>query len=95
MTKIVVSYSYGGFSLSEEAIAAIEARKGEPVWCQGIDLDRHDPDLVAVVEELGERANGDYAELVIVQIPGNQYNLLTYDGSETVITPETYGWITA
>jgi hypothetical protein len=97
MTKIVVCVSYytGGFRLSQEAIAAIEARKGEPVLYEGELLDRHDPDLIAVVEELGERANGDFVELRIEQIPGNQYNLLTYDGVETVITPETYGWITA
>lgn len=47
--------------------------------------ERNDPDLVAVVEELGDKANGRYAELVVVEIPeGINWYIDDYDGSETV-----------
>ena len=92
MNKVVISVSYGEFSLSQEALDALETRKGEPVPSEGRHLDRHDPDLIAVVEELGERANGDFAELVIVLISGNEYNIDVYDGSESVYTPKNFRW---
>lgn len=34
-------------------------------------IPRDDPDLVAVVEELGDAANGQYGKLKIVEIPDN------------------------
>ena len=46
---------------------------------------RSDPDLIAVIEELGERANGFAAELGIVEIPeGVKWHIDEYDGSEHV-----------
>jgi len=46
---------------------------------------RHDPDLVAVVEELGsEEASGGYAKLRVCQLSGNRYMIEEYDGFETV-----------
>jgi len=52
------------------------------------DLERHDPILVQVVEELGEEANGTYADLQIEEIIGNKYRIDEYDGNESVSTPE-------
>lgn len=47
--------------------------------------DRTDPDLIAVVELLGEKANGSCAELEIVEIPdGVDYEIQEYDGLETI-----------
>lgn len=48
--------------------------------------DRSDPDLIAVIEELGEeRASGALAELKIVEIPdGVEYEIEEYDGIEWV-----------
>jgi hypothetical protein len=49
------------------------------------DIDRTDPALVQVVEELGNAANGDYAELRIVDIPDDvNWYIDEYDGIETV-----------
>lgn len=49
--------------------------------------DRSDSDLIAVIEELGEEANGSAAEIKIVEIPedvnGNWY-IEEYDGLEHV-----------
>ena len=48
-------------------------------------LDRSDPYLVAVVEELGEQANGPHASLCVVDIPdGIEYEIDEYDGIEHV-----------
>ena len=57
------------------------------------DDKRHHKDLVAVVEALGSEANGPCTKLEISKIPGNQYRIDEYDGSEEVITPEGSDWI--
>lgn len=47
--------------------------------------DRTDPDLVAVVEKMGRKANGSCAELRVVEIPdGVDWELDEYDGIETI-----------
>ena len=47
---------------------------------------RSDPDLVAVVEQLGEKADGFSAELKIVDIPdGISWEIQDYDGMERVV----------
>jgi len=57
------------------------------------DVDRHDPVLVQVVEELGEKAGGNYAELAIAEVDG-PYRIDEYDGNESVMTSDDYDWIT-
>jgi hypothetical protein len=57
------------------------------------DVDRHDPVLVQVVEELGKKANGDFAELAIDEVHG-PYRIDEYDGNESVMTSGNYDWIT-
>ena len=57
------------------------------------DIDRHDPVLVQVVEELGDKANGEYAKLRIEEVYGS-YRIDEYDGSERVMTAPDYDWIT-
>jgi len=47
--------------------------------------DRTDPLLIQVVEELGEKADGDCAELKIIEIPDFiEYYIREYDGNESV-----------
>lgn len=51
------------------------------------ELERHDPDLVAVVEELGsKRSSGMCAELKVKDIGDSSYHIDEYDGFETVVT---------
>lgn len=49
------------------------------------DIDRDDPYLVQTVEDLGEKANGKFAELRVVEIPdGVEWQIEEYDGNEWV-----------
>jgi len=57
------------------------------------DVDRHDPVLVQVVEELGDKANGMCAELAIDEVY-DSYRIDEYDGYESVETAGSYDWIT-
>ena len=46
---------------------------------------RSHPDLIKVVEELGEEANGNHAELAVVEIPDDiEYEIDDYDGMESI-----------
>lgn len=46
---------------------------------------RTDPHLVQVVEELGDKASGSCAELVIREVPkGTLYRITEYDGYESI-----------
>ena len=56
-------------------------------------IDRADPALAQVVEELGDRANDDCARLRIEDVPaGTLYRIDEYDGFESVMTQDTYEW---
>lgn len=49
------------------------------------DLGRSDPDMIDVVEEMGELANGMCAKLRIEEIPkGTLYQISEYDGYESI-----------
>lgn len=49
------------------------------------DEHRTDPTLIEVVEELGEKASGNYSKLKVVEIPdGMDYVIDDYDGFETL-----------
>jgi hypothetical protein len=54
------------------------------IWYSS-DIPRDDPVLVSVVRELGDRANGNFAELKIVEIPASvDWQIDEYDGREWV-----------
>lgn len=49
------------------------------------DLERDDPILVQIVEELGKDADGDFASLRIVDVPDDvKWYIHDYDGKESV-----------
>lgn len=57
------------------------------------DLDRTDPALVQVVEELGEKANDWSSNLKIVEVDkGTLYRIEEHDGLEWVETPNDIEW---
>lgn len=75
MVKVAINTCYGGFSLSEEA----QRLYGGDADC------RSDPALIRVVEELGDRAAGDYSRLKIVDVPDDvDWVIQEYDGIEWV-----------
>lgn len=82
--KIVINACYGGFGLSKEALALFNERSGAVVTYD-FNIKRDDPILVEVVEQLGEAADGDYAELKVIEIPDDvQWQIEEYDGNEWI-----------
>ena len=87
-TKVVINKQYGGFSLSNEAIELYKELSGNKnVSHKGINLTRTDPFLVKVVETLGYKADGRYADLCIEEIPAEFiecFEIEEYDGIESI-----------
>ncbi len=66
-----------------------EKRKYNQAWSEQVfndhNIERNDPFLVRVVEELGLDANNRYSELKVVEIPDDvEWQIDEYDGSEWV-----------
>lgn len=69
-----------------------EDRNDDSYWSDR-DVDRDDPALVQVVEEMGSDANGSHAKLVIEDVPtGALWRIDEYDGNERVMTQSDYDW---
>lgn len=67
--------------------------KSNALYFSDREIDRTDPALVQVVEELGTFADGAFAALLIANIEdGTRYRIDEYDGYETVMTVESYDW---
>lgn len=84
--KVVINTCFGGFSLSELGCEMYALGRGilRSEFSQ-YELERDDPTLVAVVEQLGKKANGDYAKLKVVEIPADvKWTIEEYDGSEWI-----------
>ena len=89
MTKIVINADFGGFGISETGIAYINilrTQRKKPLYEKDIEeINRDDPELVQMVEDLGEEANDVYSKLKVVEIPdGVEWEISEYDGFETV-----------
>ena len=84
--RIVINDCFGGYGLSEDALeeykrmACIE----DPEFTDQ-DIDRDDTYLVRLVEEWGERAEDNFAQLKIVDIPADvDWIIQEYDGHEWI-----------
>jgi len=56
-------------------------------------IPRHDSALVQVVEELGDKASGPFADLKIAVVPdGGRYRIEEYDGRESIEQPDDIEW---
>lgn len=85
--KVVINRCYGGYSLSQEAYEYLGLEWTND-WADcgyAYKDDRTNPDLVACVESLGEKANGAFAKLRVVEIPDDvEWEIEEYDGSEWI-----------
>lgn len=91
--KVVYNACYGGFGLSEKAKARYVELTGCAADIYHRDIERHDPALVRVVEELGAEASDRYACLQIEEIDSLMYRIDEYDGFEAVETPVSVDWV--
>ena len=82
--RVVYNDCYGGFSLSKAAIDLFVFRTGAtPDEYGRYNYTRHDPELVAIVEELGVAAGAIGTSLRIDEGVGF-YRIHDHDGQETV-----------
>jgi hypothetical protein len=94
--KIVINTCFGGFGLSDEAIAMFRERKGiaaDERATYADEIERDDPDLIAVVEVLGTKKAGETELgwgpcLKVVEVPmwlrEKGWYIEEYDGSEHI-----------
>lgn len=82
--KILVNKCYGGFSVSDKFIELWDEKHPEQ---DSGELNRTDPEVIALVEYLGEEANSRYSKLTIVNIPDDTTDWMIdeYDGWERII----------
>jgi hypothetical protein len=104
--KVVVNAQYGGFSLSNEVLRMLAERrsmsidevKDTYVYCMSDDYQiRTCPDLVAVIEKLGEKASGVcsvYGDLEVWEFEDEfgRFAIDEYDGKECAYTPAMQQW---
>lgn len=94
MEKIVIDLDGGLTRLSDEAIELYAQRSGDDIKLikylnyhePGHYYLSHNPILADVVTELGDRANGEYACLTVVEVPDHYEGVVRRyrDGRETV-----------
>ena len=83
MKKIVINACHGGYCLSESAYEKLGLEWDGFGFAYSIERD--DPRLVSIVEELGIKAGGSYSDLKVVEIPDDiTWHIEDYDGLEWV-----------
>lgn len=85
MQKIVINTCFGGFGLSNKALALYNERAGtKHEYPNDIEY-RNCPILVQIVEEMGKESWGRYSQLKVVEVPnGVEWEIDEYDGNEWV-----------
>lgn len=89
MNKVAYNSCFGSYILSPIALERLAALGHSDPYT----LPRHHPHLVAVVELLGGAASAEYSYIKVKEIAGDTYKIESYDGQETVLTPEDITWI--
>jgi len=95
MVRVVINCAFGGFQLTRKATEMIAAR-GNALAIEDLTLvqfygfafsdheRRTDPDLVAVIEEIGNIA-GNGTSLKVIDIPDDvKWYIDEYDGAESI-----------
>ena len=83
--KVLINNCYGGFGLSKVAMSRYVNETGIQPSMYDWKIDRTDPTLIAIVEEMGKASWGEYAELKVVEIPdGIEWEISEYDGMEHI-----------
>lgn len=81
--KVVINTCFGGFDITKEAKALYETNTS--IEFDRYEVQRDDPVLVKIVEDLGVEVNGSYAKLKVVEIPDDvDWYIDEYDGLEHV-----------
>ena len=92
IASVLYNSRYGGFHLSAEAFAEYQRRGGT---CEAeYNIARDDPSMVAVVKDMGARANHDYAKICIATEPApfeKHIRIKEYDGLERVVV-DVHHW---
>ena len=80
-----VSLDFGKEIIFEDG--SIEDKRFNNHYVWNTNIERHDPDLISIVEELGtEKASGRCSCLKVEDIGEEHYHIDEYDGYESVIT---------
>jgi len=89
--KVVLNHSFGGFKLSADARKTLFEIAPDLFTSKGSFKSsehelRGDPRLVSVVEQLGNRASGEFSRLVVVEVPAHveSWHMDEHDGSESI-----------
>ena len=77
--KIIINQCYGGFEVREDIAKALGYK-----WNDDEEL-RTDARLIKMIED-GENVNGDYADLMVVEVPegATDWEFTEYDGAEGI-----------
>ena len=82
--KVVINDCWGVFSLSDECKILYCELSGKAECCH-LKIERNDEYLIQAIEMLGDKANGKFAKLKIVEvIDGMEFFIDDYDGIETI-----------
>jgi len=93
-TQVVFNDERGGFRLSQAALWVAKKLYGED-WDED-EPERHDPRLVELVSNMGPKASGPSASLIVKTLEyGHKYRIYEHLGEEWVEEPEDIYWIDA
>ena len=85
VVPIIIFYTIIPLVFNDEGEISKEQENNDSLWFRTECVERNDPLLVEVVEELKGKANGRFAKLEVVEIPDDvKWEISDYDGVEQV-----------